>query len=153
MQPINHPLCNTTLERPEGWTEEQCNPLPVRRGDGIMTSYWKPSEYEIALLSSGGSIALAVTGGHPPVILTAVPGGVRATTKEADSADRINTVTVACADQIELGGIKSHELPIVLGKLAAVLSSHTGTPLKVVLHMVETAARRLSNAIREGAKK
>jgi hypothetical protein len=50
--------------------------LPVTRTlcDGLpaVVSYWKPTENELAILASGGSIALWVVGASMPPIMLAV---------------------------------------------------------------------------------
>lgn len=52
------------------------NALPVTRtqcdGMAAMVSYWKPSENELAILASGGSVALWVVGTTMPPFMLAV---------------------------------------------------------------------------------
>ena len=79
MTPIYHKSNNMVLGPPKGM-EDSCQKLSAtmltNEGDGqvTITTFWKPSPEELALLNSNGSIALWVWGrGHPPVWLDVVP--------------------------------------------------------------------------------
>lgn len=68
MTPIKHPLCNDILRKPEGMTEEECGDLHIRRDNGSVCSFWKPSAEELVALNAGGALALVVCGStHPPI--------------------------------------------------------------------------------------
>jgi hypothetical protein len=70
MTPTKHPLCNDILRRPPGTTEEECGDLPIRREDGRVISFWKPSPEEIALIAKGHPVIFIAQGvTHPPVCL------------------------------------------------------------------------------------
>jgi hypothetical protein len=62
MECFNHPHCTRVIGKPEDMAKADCVGLPVR--DWVnpfgrwTTSYWRPSEEEIAALVAGGSIAL-----------------------------------------------------------------------------------------------
>jgi hypothetical protein len=73
MQPITFPEANRTFVKPEGWTEEDCRPLPIQDTGEALVSCWQPDEFERARLAAGAPVRLTVYGrGHPPVML-AVP--------------------------------------------------------------------------------
>lgn len=73
MEFINHSSCNAQLGPPRGVSDEDCGTLPVKRWrdpkfGSIDTSFWKPSEAELAALVAGGSIAINLCvgpGQHP----------------------------------------------------------------------------------------
>lgn len=80
MLPSNFPEANTSMHKPEGWTDEQCMSLPAWRGvqelSGGMTqpcfiSYWKPSKKDLETLNNGGGIYLGILSPElPPAFLT-----------------------------------------------------------------------------------
>lgn len=63
---------NCTMKAPKGM-EDRVADLSVFVQDGISYSRWEPTPEELAILVNGGSVELAVMGGHPPVKLTAQP--------------------------------------------------------------------------------
>jgi hypothetical protein len=72
MEPVQHPLCNDILRRPENMTEEECRDLPIFRSDEYVWSFWEPSLEELIALNRGGTIALAIQGTtHPPLSVQA----------------------------------------------------------------------------------
>lgn len=56
------------------YTAPGCEDLPthveVEEGKLYVTSCWKPSEEDLAVLNAGGCICLHVMGGQPPVAVT-----------------------------------------------------------------------------------
>lgn len=65
MDPIDFEHSNVNFVKPEGWTDEQCQSLPVFKGvteDGfpLHISCWKPTELEIADIVAGKPIYLHV---------------------------------------------------------------------------------------------
>ncbi len=70
MNPYRHHLCNDTLLRPPGTTEEQCGDLPIRRQQGGVISFWRPTPEEVRLIAKGEPVMLIAQGTtHPPVCL------------------------------------------------------------------------------------
>lgn len=76
MNRVQHPSNNGVLGAPAGWSQAElpCGALPITRthvGDlPAVVSCWRPSVEELAVLNSGGSIALWVLGASmPPVSL------------------------------------------------------------------------------------
>lgn len=58
------------------FTAPDCFDLPTlvekqETGHMTVTSCWKPSEEELAILNAGGCVCLCVRGGQPPVALWA----------------------------------------------------------------------------------
>lgn len=71
MNPINHPLCNTTLGRPAGTTPEECGDLPIYRAEDGVVSFWEPNAIEQAMIAKGHPICLCVKAPtHPPLYLS-----------------------------------------------------------------------------------
>ena len=72
MKAFKHPTCNVVYNPAKG-TEDHVDSLPIRcqsfdDGQILLSSFWKPTEYEIALLQKGGVVVLNVLGSqHPPV--------------------------------------------------------------------------------------
>ena len=74
MNHFRHALCTHTLNPAPG-TERFVDPLHIRRGTledprGVptVTSYWRPSEQDIANILAGGCVAVQVLGAtHPPM--------------------------------------------------------------------------------------
>lgn len=74
MSPIQHPICNDILRRPEGTTEDQCADLPILRCDNSITSLWQPDAEELALIQAGAPILLTIIGQtHPPLLIHVLP--------------------------------------------------------------------------------
>lgn len=75
MIPFNHPSNNRILQAPEQWDHQAvpCDALNVTvySEDGLhkVASFWTPTPKQLAVLNNGGTIALIVIGGMPPVIL------------------------------------------------------------------------------------
>ncbi|MDF8365089.1 MULTISPECIES: hypothetical protein [Achromobacter] len=82
MDIVKHPNTTQTLPAPPDWNNADgpCEPLPVicevdSQGQGWMTSFWRPSDEEIARLRNGAAIALTVAANTPdqhPVVGLAV---------------------------------------------------------------------------------
>lgn len=75
MDIINHPICNHSLGAPSDM-QEDCEVLPVYQYKNEFgpwqVSFWRPSDAELAVLNSGGTIALHVRAGdraHPVVAM------------------------------------------------------------------------------------
>lgn len=57
------------------YTAPGCDNLPAlrgkdeRAGQDTVTSVWKPSEEDLAVLNNGRCVCLAVVGGQPPVAM------------------------------------------------------------------------------------
>ena len=68
MQPTHHPLCNDTLRRPKGTTEEECSDLPILRDEDSVCSFWQPNEAEVFAILAGKAVLFrshSIT--HPPI--------------------------------------------------------------------------------------
>lgn len=80
MNRVQHPSNNGVLGAPAGWVQAAlpCGALPITRthvGDlPAVVSYWCPSVEELALLNSGGSIALWVLGATMPPVDLSIEG-------------------------------------------------------------------------------
>ena len=62
MTPIKTSACNIELT----WSRGES--LPAAGGDGFISSYWKPTAEELAMLAAGFPIKLSILGDrHPPV--------------------------------------------------------------------------------------
>lgn len=76
MEHFAHTQCNASLAPAEG-DEDRVASLAVNihREDGVraITSYWRPTEVELANLLAGGCVKLTVLGRHPPVRLEVEP--------------------------------------------------------------------------------
>lgn len=80
MSPVRSKEATEVLRPPEGLDDGDphlatVSPLPVRRSENgfQMTSYWRPSEDELAILNAGGVVELVCVGTrHPIVALGAV---------------------------------------------------------------------------------
>lgn len=76
MEHFAHTQCNASLAPAEG-DEDRVSALPVRfhseQGVRAITSYWRPTEVELANLLAGGCVKLTVLGRHPPVRLEVEP--------------------------------------------------------------------------------
>ena len=59
MTPIRTSACNVTF------VADGCIDLPASRGDGFISTYWKPDAEELALLAAGFPIKLSVAGNAP----------------------------------------------------------------------------------------
>lgn len=77
MIPVDFDHVNKRFTKPEDWTDEECQPLPVHSGgwpDGhnVMTSCWKLSKEDLEEIQKTGVIWLSVWG-HvmPPVLVSA----------------------------------------------------------------------------------
>lgn len=78
MNHFRHALCTHTLNPAPG-TEEFVDALHIKRGklddpQGVptVTSYWRPSEQDIANILAGGCVAVQVLGTTQPPILVSV---------------------------------------------------------------------------------
>lgn len=80
MQKIQHLSNNGVLGAPAGWAQAElpCGALPITRthvGDlPAVVSYWRPSVEELAVLNTGGSIALWVLGSSMPPVNLSIEG-------------------------------------------------------------------------------
>lgn len=76
MQHFAHARCNELLSPADG-DEKDVSPLPVHLhregGCRAITSFWRPSEQDIANILAGGCVALTVLGVNPPVRLEVLP--------------------------------------------------------------------------------
>ena len=74
MKAINFPESNKHLLKPKGWTDDECDSLPVLTNGKICVSCWELSEEEKKQLLETGKIWLMVWSGHtqPPVCLTTI---------------------------------------------------------------------------------
>ena len=81
MQKIQHPSNNGVLGAPAGWDQKHipCNALAITRtevdGTPAIVSYWRPTAGELAMLNSGGAVALWVLGGGMPPVAVEVTAG------------------------------------------------------------------------------
>ena len=70
MIPQTFPEQNVIFAKPQGWTDEECGPLPVFLGNGIVVSAWKPTPSELVRLNLGEPVWLTIAGlSMPPVAL------------------------------------------------------------------------------------
>jgi len=71
MKPVAFEQANTLLAPPEGWTPEECTPLPVHSDGATCISRWRPTEEQRQAISEGADIWLWVVSGRtqPPVAL------------------------------------------------------------------------------------
>lgn len=73
LKPVRQPHNNLMLGAPADWDESKgdCIGLPATRGeDGVIHSYWQPSETDIANILAGMPIRLSVFSAvHPPVAI------------------------------------------------------------------------------------
>ena len=82
MNKIQHPSNNSVLGAPKGMSIEDCVALPITRiqyADGTLavSSYWQPTEVELALLRQGKSVRITILGiTHSPIILGVDGDGV-----------------------------------------------------------------------------
>ena len=69
MKPIKFKESNKTLNKPEGWTDEECQPLPVYTDNTQCISCWKMSFKQRLSAIFFGKIWLSVYTGttQPPV--------------------------------------------------------------------------------------
>lgn len=80
MLPVRITNATQILSPPAGWDDGDpalgpCHELPIRRSeDGFqMTSWWKPTDEELAILNRGGFVEFVAVGDrHPVVALGAV---------------------------------------------------------------------------------
>jgi hypothetical protein len=74
VKPIQFPFANKILEKPQGWTDEECNPLPVYNDGQQSISCWELSWKERLTVLVFGRVWLRVVMGHtqPPVLLEAI---------------------------------------------------------------------------------
>lgn len=108
MQPFDHPTCNDRLNPPRGVSKDECQPLPIQREPGKVTSHWKATRAEIDLLMAGGSIGLTIEGmTHPPLSLRVMPPAGMT----VDPAD----VNACMRRMVQLMWAKVHEKETVVG--------------------------------------
>ncbi|MDB5990056.1 MAG: hypothetical protein JWQ10_1459 [Herbaspirillum sp.] len=75
MTPVKTEHTNVVLGAPTGWDEQRdgkCIGLPVHLdpAQGVMYSFWQPTEVDIANILAGVPIRLSVFGrAHPPVAI------------------------------------------------------------------------------------
>lgn len=78
MNKHQHPSNNDVLGAPKGWDQSElpCSALPITRvkfGElDAVVSYWRPSESELAILNSGGSVEISILGRTIPPIMVGV---------------------------------------------------------------------------------
>jgi len=90
MQPISFKESNKTLGKPQGWTDEQCSPLPVFSDGKQCISLWKPTIKERLSILFFGRVWLWVWTGatQPPVSIE----GKKKVFKEVSDGKNINRV-------------------------------------------------------------
>ncbi len=73
MKPEEFPQQNKDLTKPNGWTDEQCNPLPVFTDGKVCISLWRPTIRERFSILFFGHVWLFVHSGYtqPPVDIQA----------------------------------------------------------------------------------
>ena len=80
MNSVQHSSNNAVLGAPADWDQAElsCGALPITHtlvGDlPAVVSYWRPSVEELAVLNSGGSIALWVLGATMPPVNLSIEG-------------------------------------------------------------------------------
>lgn len=81
---------NTVFTKPEGWSDEECGPLPAYRGKGQIVSCWELSPEEIKTLQdNGGRIWLGICSSvQPPVYLTVTSPFVEAPRVESECDEK-----------------------------------------------------------------
>jgi hypothetical protein len=76
MTPVAFPRVNCIFGPPRDWVRERdgdCQHLPVAVAGSLMTSAWRPTPEQLAVLNAGGLVTLTVCGSvHPPVMLDAM---------------------------------------------------------------------------------
>lgn len=71
-------VLSTSLGKPAGWTDKQCDSLPVVSTDKFILSRWSFDEYERKAIAEGADLYLYVfSAAHPPVLLTLDKPNVR----------------------------------------------------------------------------
>lgn len=72
MKPIPFPEANRVYQKPQGWTDEECQPLPVFTDGKQCVSLWEPTPEERHAIATGAPVYLLVVLGdiQPPVLLT-----------------------------------------------------------------------------------
>lgn len=77
MQAIHFAESNFCYKAPKDWDETTngpCADLHVFQNDGSISSVWKPSAEELAMLNAGGAVVLTVVANfQPPVRLWTAP--------------------------------------------------------------------------------
>ena len=68
MEPVKFKGANCVYTAPECKDLPACEQKDENYGFSV-TSCWKPSEEDLAILNAGGCICLTVAGGQPPVSL------------------------------------------------------------------------------------
>lgn len=71
MKPINFDKANRVLNKPDGWTDEECKPLPVWTDHRRCVSCWELSWKDRIKAVLYGRVWLSVSSGstQPPVLL------------------------------------------------------------------------------------
>lgn len=77
MKPIHFEFENTNITKPEGWTDEQCVPLPAytgkdTEGNDVIISCWELTDEEFEQLSKTRKVWLGVMGKQTPPAWLAV---------------------------------------------------------------------------------
>lgn len=68
MKPVKFPESNKTFTKPEGWTDEECRPLPVFQNDQQIISCWEVTDEDIEKMKKTKRIWLQIwANGQPPV--------------------------------------------------------------------------------------
>lgn len=71
MKPVEFSEQNKVYTKPEGWTDEECEPLPVFQGEGQIISCWELSDEDIEKLKTTKRIWLHVWSiNQPPVLVS-----------------------------------------------------------------------------------
>lgn len=75
MTPIHFPGETHIYKAPPDWdaaTHGPCADLPVLRTDDFAISRWRPTYEELQVLCNGGSVEIAIAGGQPAIVVSAV---------------------------------------------------------------------------------
>ena len=72
MKPVNFPEHNKVFTKPEGWFDEECQPLPVFQNDEQIISCWEVTNEDIEKMKKTKRIWLSIHGNaQPPVWVSA----------------------------------------------------------------------------------
>jgi hypothetical protein len=70
MKPTDFPFANKTLQKPQGWTDEECSPLPVFTDGALCISCWQMSWKERLSALIFGKLWIRIYSGptQPPIL-------------------------------------------------------------------------------------
>lgn len=75
MTPQHFDGVTAIYKAPPDWNEAKhgpCVDLPVQRTDEFAISRWRPTYEELQMLCNGGSVEIAIAGGQPAIVVSAV---------------------------------------------------------------------------------